>query len=197
MPRQLLTFALVALVPAGSWAQAAGGQRCPAAQYLPQLTIDTIHEPAVPVLDTWQILWGDVPLSDSQLAMLAHDDVFIDRTRAEMQSRGVWVYLGTILAATGTALSSAGWVLYGQDELSQSVTLSIAMGGVLLGALGLVTVTQFVQTPLEPHLAPVPEHRLTRDEARDLVARVNRQLYREICEAAELGRDAPTSRPAR
>ncbi len=169
---------------------AAAAQLCPAAQYLPQLTIDTIRDPAVPVVDSWQIFWEDVPLSDAQLAMLARDDTLIDKTRDEMQSRGVFVYLGTILAASGTALSSAGWILYGRDDLSQGVTLPLALGGVLIGMAGLITVTRSIQQPLEPHLAPTPEHRLSRAEARALVARVNQRLYQEICEAADFRSDS-------
>lgn len=164
---------------------ALGQSVCPAAQFLPQLTIDRVTAPTVPVIDDWQILWSGVPMSDSQLALLARDDLSIEKTQAEMQTRGTWVYLGTVLVALGTAVSSAGWILYGQDDLPNSATLPIALGGLGMGVAGLLLVSDSLQTPLEPHLAPTPQHRLTREEARDLVARVNRRMFNEICEATE------------
>jgi hypothetical protein len=186
-------FALFVALYASPLSAADSEQLCPAAQYLPQLTLDTIRDPAVPVLDTWQIFWGDVPVSDAQLAMLAQNDPLIDRTRAEIQARGVYVYLGTLLAAAGTAVSSVGWVLYGQDNQPQGVTLPLGIGGVIMGIVGLLTVTESIQTPLEPHLAPTPVHRLTRTEARELVVQVNRRLYREICEAADAAKSGRSS----
>jgi hypothetical protein len=175
---------LAVVIACAAAAPARADERCPAAEFLPQLTIDKINEPVIPVFDNWQIFWGNVPMSDAQVALLAGDDSFIDRTNAEMQSRGSWVYTGMMMAAGGTALSSAGWVLYGQNKLPQGATLSLALGGLALGVAGLITITEFVQTPLEPHLAPTPTHRLTRDEARELVSRINDRMYREICEAA-------------
>jgi len=89
-------------------------------------------------------------MSDAQLALLSHDDELIERTRAEMHARGAWVYLGMLMASGGTALSSAGWVLYGQDKLPQQVTLPIALGGLAVGVAGLLVVTNSIQEPLEP-----------------------------------------------
>ncbi len=151
----------------------------------PELTIDRIDAPAIPVIDDWQVLLENTPLSDAQLASLAGDEALSEAMRTEMQSRGTWVYLGAMLAAAGTATSSAGWVLWGQDELPQLVTLPLAIGGLLVGVLGLVTITSSIQTPLEPHLAPTPEHRLTRDQARELVARVNRYWRERACSPAK------------
>jgi hypothetical protein len=188
----LLALALVAGLGPASAAEV----QCPQAQDLPQLTIDKIQDPAVPVIDNWQVFWGTMPLSDYQLAELAGDDVLVERTREEISGRGTWVYLGTLLAAAGTGLSSFGWVLYGQGKQSQSLSLSLALGGIVLGAAGLLTITNSVQTPLEPLLAPTPEHRLTREEVRALVSRVNLRLYREICEATSVARATPARNAA-
>lgn len=178
--RLSLIVALV-LLPGMALAQPA----CPAAQFLPQLTIDRITAPKVPVIDQWQIMWDGVPMSDAQLAMLARDDNAIERTQVEMEDRGTWVYLGTVLSAVGTAISSVGWVLYGRDELPLGVTLPLSLGGLGMGVAGLLVVSDSLQTPLEPHVAPTPLHRLTREEARELVVRVNRRMFNEICEATE------------
>lgn len=140
----------------------------------------------MPVVDEWQVFWGPMPLSDVQLTQLAGDDTLNESTRAEINARGTWVYLGMLLAGAGAGVSSAGWMLFGQNRVSQGFSLPLALGGLALGVAGVLTVTDAVQTPLEPLLAPTPLHRLTRDQARDLVARVNQRLYREICEAAEV-----------
>ncbi len=168
------------------WAgPARADQLCPAAKDLPQLYITDIHEPAVPVIDQWQVFWGDISLSDAQLAKLAGRDPLIDRTREEMKSRGAWVFAGLATAAAGIAVSSVGWVLYGQDELDQGITLPLAAGGLLVGILGALITTESIQTPLEPHLAPTPRHRLSREEVRELVVQINRKLYHDICAAAD------------
>ena len=80
---------------------------CPAAKDLPQLAISKIEDPAVPVIDHWQVFWDDVPLSDAQVALLAKDEALIEMTREEMEDRGTWVYIGLGTAAAGTAVSSA------------------------------------------------------------------------------------------
>ncbi len=165
--------------------------RCPAAEHLPQLTIDTVHDPALPVVDDWQVFFGATPLSDYQLAMLAGNDVLIDRTRAELEARGSHVYAGTLMAAAGMIAASFGWVLFGQDKLAPGKTLPLAIGGVGLAALGLYTITASLETPLEPLLAPTPRHRLTREEVRRLVTAVNHQLYRDICKASAASQAAP------
>ncbi len=157
---------------------------CPNAADLPQLTIDEVRDSAVPVVDHWQIFWDNVPLSDAQLAVLARNDGLIERTHEEMERRGMWVYIGMLTAAVGAATSSAGWTLFGQDKLDQSVTLTMGLGGLLLGGGGVLLVTESIQKPLEPHTAPTPRHRLTRDEARALVAQINQQLYERVCRAA-------------
>ncbi|MBI3178689.1 MAG: hypothetical protein HYZ27_03455 [Deltaproteobacteria bacterium] len=174
----LLLAALVHGTPARAQAP------CPKAADLPQLTIDDIRDPAVPVIDHWQVFWDQVPLSDAQLAVLARDDLLIERTHQEMERRGTWVYIGMLTAAVGAATSSAGWVLFGQDKVRQSVTLSMGLGGLLVGGSGVLMVTESIQKPLEPHTAPTPRHRLSRDEARALVARVNQKLYERVCQAA-------------
>jgi hypothetical protein len=99
----------------------------------------------------------------------------------------VWIDSGGGLgvAALGTAVSSVGWVLYGQDQISQGVTLPLGVGGLLVGLAGVLFVTHSIQRPLEPFTAPTPEHRLTRQEARELVAIVNRRLHIDICAAAK------------
>jgi hypothetical protein len=168
---------------------------CPAANYLPQLTIDILHDPPLPIVDEWQVLWGTVPLSDVQLTQLAGDDLLNDRTRAEINARGTLVYIGMMLTGAGAAAASAGWVLFGQDRIGVRYSLPVALGGLLLGVAGLLMVTETVQRPLEPLLAPTPVHRLTRDEARALVAKVNQQLYRQICNAATLADDPDAVRP--
>jgi hypothetical protein len=178
----LLVVSLVSL-PLGV---ARADDRCPAARNLPQVNIDRVENPAVPIVDSWQILFGDVPLSDAQLAELAKDDPAIDLTRSEMQTRGTWVYVGMLTGALGAAISCAGWLLFGQQgQVKDSVSLPMALGGLAMGAGGMLLVTSSIQTPLEPHLAPTPRHRLSREEARRLVTIVNQRLFDDICQAAD------------
>jgi hypothetical protein len=160
---------------------------CPTAEELPLLTIDRIEDPAVPVVDKWQVMFSGVPLSDAQIAALGRDDPLIDVTRAEMERRGTWVYIGMATAAAGTALSSVGWLLFGQNDGSvpEALSLTMAVGGILIGGAGTLLVTESIQSPLEPHLAPTPRHRLTRDQVRLLVARTNQRFYSSICRAVE------------
>jgi len=181
---------------------ASAQDRCPNSQYLPQLTISDVQNPAVPVIDRWQVLFRDVPISDAQLAALAHDDPMIELTREEMDLRGSWVYVGLATAALGAIVSSLGWYLYGanesrpeDDRIPLGLTLAMGLGGVVVGAGGLVMVTESVQRPLEPHLAPTPSHRMTRDQIRALVTVVNEQLYLEICEAADDASQATAPAP--
>lgn len=169
---------LVGLAPLGS-AQAA--EPCPPAYRLPQLTLDDLVDSAVPIYDRWQIVWEDVPISDMQLAQLAGDDQLIDVLDAPMRARGSWTYIGMVAGAAGTALSSTGWVLYGQDQLSQGITLPLAIGGIVIGLAGLVLVTESIQRGDAPFMAPTPRHRLSRAEARRLVALVNQRLFASIC----------------
>jgi hypothetical protein len=170
------------------------GELCPEAKNLPLLTIDRVQDPALPVVDQWQVFWGTMPVSDYQLAELSGEDTFIDRTRAEMVSRPSWVYLGTLVSAVGMAVSSFGWVLYGQGKQHVSVSLPLAIGGIVMGAGGMLVITESVQTPLEPLIAPTPVHRMTRDEVRGIVARVNQKLYKDICKAALSAHDVEARR---
>ncbi len=184
MFKDLRLWSLMVLMLAPSWA-GAQSRPCPAARHIPQLTIDRIQDPALPVTDEWQAFWGPMALSDMQLTQLAGDDVLNDATRAEVNARGTWVYMGMMLAGAGTAASSAGWMLFGQDKLDQRLSLSLAIGGLVLGVAGVLLTTESMQTPLEPLLAPTPVHRLSREQMRDLVVRVNQRIYREVCKAAE------------
>ncbi len=160
---------------------------CPRAAHLPLLTIDKVEDPAVPIVDKWQATFLDVPLSDAQIALLARNDLMVDLTREEMKERGTWVYIGIATAAAGAVLSSVGWVLVGKDKTSmpESLALTMALGGVAVGTAGLLMITESIQTPLEPHLAPTPRHRLTRKQMRQLVAAINQRLYTGICAAVE------------
>lgn len=179
-----LVFGCTVLVVAGP-AFAAGASEpalCPDSQFLPQLTIYDLVDPALPIVDRWQVFLEDeVPLSDTQLAALAGDDALVDELHTGMAARGTWVYVGMLTAASGAAVSSVGWSLFGQDRLSQSVTMPLAIGGLLVGLAGVLLVTESVQRPLEPYLAPTPRHRFSRDDARALVTRINSRLYREVC----------------
>jgi hypothetical protein len=177
-----VSMVLIALArPA--WSQV----QCPNAEYLPQLTIDTVRNPAIPVIDDWQVLWRDVPLSDVQVAALAQNDSMIDLTRSEMAVRGTWVYIGMLVAVAGAVVSSVGWYLLGNDKssLPRSVGFSMALGGIIVGGGGVLAVTESIQRPLEPVLAPTPVHRLTREQTRELVTTINRRLYDEVCAAVE------------
>ena len=168
-------------------ANAAEPVRCPPAMALRQLTIEDITDNTMPVFERWQAFLGDVPLSDRQVVMLAGNDKLEERVSDELRSRGLWVYLGMGTAALGTAVSSAGWALYGQGSAKTppSVTLPLALVGLAIGVSGVLWAMQSIQTPLEPHLAPTPKHRLTREEMGQLVAAINRNWYREICVAVE------------
>ena len=157
---------------------------CPAAQRMPSLTIDDVQQPAVPVEDRWQVYLDTTPMSDMQLATLAGDDMLMESLRSEMATRGTFTYAGMITAAVGTAASSVGWALLGgieQNRLSQTTSLSLALGGLVVGLAGVLLVSDSLQTPLQPMLAPTPRHRLTRDEVRHLITVVNQRWYNDIC----------------
>lgn len=173
--------AALALLVLTNAATAAAQSPCPAADDLPFLTIAEIDNSVVPVVDKWQVLWSGVPLSDAQVARLAGDEPLISKTREEMESRGAWVFVGMGTAAAGAAVSSAGWVLYGQNELSQGITVPLAIGGLIAGIVGFLIVTQNIKSPLEPHIAPTPRHRITRDEMTRLVATINRTIFAGVC----------------
>lgn len=163
----------------------AGAFVCPPLMQLPHVVqIDEIPRSVVPVEEHWQALLDGVPLSDMQLLQLADDQVRLEAIEEEMEDRGTWIYLGMGAAALGTAISSAGWALYGSNNqsVSQSATLSLALGGLALGIAGVLTVTQSIQAPLEPYTAPSPRHRITRAEMEQLVATINRRFFQEVCE---------------
>jgi len=190
-----LSFGVSTLLVAALGSPALANDLCPAARSLPQLAIDKIEDPAIPVVDNWQILLGDVPLSDAQLAALAKDDTAIDLTRVEMTTRGTWVYLGMLTAAAGAAVSCLGWLFFGQRSHSDGLSLPLALGGMAVGGGGVLLVTESIQTPLEPHLAPTPRHRLSREEARRLVTIVNQRLFEDICKASDEVVEAPDRAP--
>jgi len=171
---------------------ASAGAPCPAASGLPQLTLDDLVESAVPILDRWQVMWDEVPLSDVQLAALARDGRLADELDGPMRDRGTTVYLGMVAGAAGTALSSTGWVLYGQDQLSQGITLPLALGGIVIGLAGLLLVTDSIQRAAEPYMSPTPRHHLSRAEARRLVALVNQRLFDGVCRSLEAQPHTPT-----
>lgn len=181
----LKTGVVVVLMMAGPGALYAQGVPCPEAKNLPQLTIRSLQEPSVPVVDKWQVFLDDVVLSDAQVAELAGVDRYIDLTRYDMSVRGKRVFWSLVTSALGVASSSTGWVLFGKNELSRTTTLSIAVGGILVGVAGVLFAMETINDSLEPHLAPTPIHRISRPEMRELVAKVNHGIYRRICAASE------------
>ena len=154
---------------------------CPAHKDLPLLTIDQLKESTVPIYDHWQVMWNGVPMSDAQVAELAGAGAMIDRTRVEIQKRGFWVYSGLIAAAVGAALSGAGWMLHGRQSAEPGVTLSMGVGGLALTFGGFLMVSDTIQSSFEPHVAPTPRHRITREEMQGLVSEINNTLYGQIC----------------
>lgn len=159
---------------------------CPAAQALPQLTILELDPAAVPLaryaaVESWQVFLEGAPLSDAQVAALAGDEILGDELQVELEERGMRVYGGLIAAALGAGVSSVGWTLFGQDRLDQQVTLPLALGGLVLGVGGLLFVNHTIQTPLEPYVAPTPTHRMSREQARELVSVVNRRWLNQVC----------------
>jgi hypothetical protein len=181
----LKTGVVVVLMMAGPGALYAQTIPCPEAKNLPQLTIRGMEESAVPVVDNWQVFLDDVVLSDAQVAEFSGVDHYIDLTRREMSVRGKRVFWSLVASALGVASSSTGWVLFGQNELPRATTLSIAVGGVLVGVAGVLFAMETVNDSLEAHLAPTPVHRISRPEMRGLVAKVNHGIYRRICAASE------------
>src|SRR5690606_34732061 len=111
---------------------------------LPLLTIDRLDETPMPTQNDWQVLWQGVALSEAQLAELAGESGALETTYQPLKDRGFWVYTGLLTASGGTALSSTGWVLYGQNELSQKVTLPIALGGLVVGLVGVLIMTESI-----------------------------------------------------
>lgn len=174
---------------------------CPAAKSIPQLTIDSIENPMVPVLEKWQVFLEGVPLSDIQVAQLANDEKMIELANRRMSRRGKWVFWSLASATVGIGISATGWVLFGKNELSRGVTLSMALGGVLVGVGSVLLATEAIQMSLEPYVAPSPTHSISRSEMRELVARINHRFYKQVCSASQdilnqtLGRPALLSSP--
>lgn len=156
--------------------RAAAGGDC-----VPLLVIDRLTDPPFVARTDWQVLWGRVPLSDAQVALLGQDDALIAAHRAEVGDRGAWVYAGTGVAALGAATSSVGWILWGQGKVPQGAALGMAAGGVLIGVVGLLIASEAIQTPMEPYTAPAMEHRISRSEMRMLVASINKRLLARRC----------------
>ena len=156
---------------------------CPAHKDLPLLTIDEITDSAVPVYDRWQVMWNGVALSDAQVAQLSGEGLLIDRTHEEMADRGLWVYTGLATAGLGVGMSATGWTMLGRGSASDNVTMGIAIGGILLSVVGVLVMTENIQRRVEPHVAPTPKHRLTREEMQVVVKNINNTLYGQICGA--------------
>lgn len=180
--RHLAVTFLIALMVAHP-GMAAAMPMCPAHKDLPLLTIDEITNSAVPVYDRWQVLWNGVSLSDAQVATLSGDGFLIDRTHEEMEDRGLWVYTGLATAGVGVAMSATGWTMLGRQTQSNEVSLGIAIGGLLVSVLGVLLVTETIQRRVEPHMAPTPRHRITREEMQIVVKNINNTLYGQICGA--------------
>ncbi len=181
----LKTGVVVVLLVLGPGALYAQTIPCPEAKNLPQLTIRGLETSTLPVVDKWQVFLDDVVLSDAQVAELAGVDKYIDMTRYDMGVRGKRVFWALVTSALGVASSSTGWVLFGQNELSRTTTISVAVGGILVGVAGVLFAMETINHSLEPYLAPTPTHRISRSEMRGLVAKVNHGIYRRICAASE------------
>ena len=158
---------------------------CPEPKRLPQFTIDVIEERDFRLSDTWQILYDGTPISDIQLTNFAGHDLTHEKARKDMMLRGREVFFGMLTGALGTAISSMGWVLYGQDQVSSTMSLSMALSGIVLSLAGTIFVSESIQVPLEPFIAPTPKHRFSRAEARQMVFEANQRLNHKICMAVQ------------
>ena len=146
-----------------------GHAHVPAHKDLPLLTIDQIQNSPVPVYDRWQVMWNGVPLSDAQVATLSGDGRLIDRTHVEMEDRGLWVYTGLATAGLGVATSATGWTMLGRQSSRDVVSMGLAIRGLLVSVVGVLIMTENIQRRAEPHMAPTPRHRLTREEMQVVV----------------------------
>ena len=175
---------------------------CPAAENIPRLTIDSIENPLVPVIDKWQVFLEGVPLSDIQVAQLANDEKMIQHANRGMINRGKWVFWSLASATVGVGVSATGWILFGKNELSRELTLSMALGGILVGIGSVLLATDVIQMSLVPYVAPSSEHSISRREMRELVTRINHRFYKKVCSASHeilnqtLGRPALLSSPS-
>jgi hypothetical protein len=142
--------------------------------------------PAIPVYDSWTPVMGDhIPVSDAQLAWLAGDEVLARAIASDMDARGSKVFGGLLAAGLGIATSMVGWTLYGADHLSPQVTLPIGLGGLAVAAVAILYTLQALQSPIDPFLTPTPEHRLTREQAAQLIAVVNAKYDAALCGQGE------------
>ncbi|MEL6761633.1 MAG: hypothetical protein AAFP04_14695, partial [Myxococcota bacterium] len=131
--------------------------------------------PAIGPKAAVSILPRGVPVSDLQLLQWAGEAEREEELSEELTGRGIWIYAGMGISAAGTAISSVGWLLYGQDNVDQAASLSLGIGGIVVGIAGLLVVSDRLQKPLQPYLAPSPRHRVSRREAQDLIYRLNRR----------------------
>ena len=157
---------------------------CPEAKDLPQFTLTALEKADFSLYDPWQITYDGVPMSDVQMTLFSKDDSVHDKVHKDMRNRGREVFFGMVAGALGTAVSSMGWVLYGQDQVSSTFSLSMALSGIVVSLAGTLFVSESIQVPLQPYLAPTPKHRFTREEAREMVFKANRRLNRRICAAS-------------
>ncbi|MEL6547068.1 MAG: hypothetical protein AAFQ82_20750 [Myxococcota bacterium] len=167
----------------------------PNCQMVYPFVIDSVRDPALPVWDRWQFMRDGVPVSDSQVLAWSGGGPETERLNKlveDVQGRGSWIYTGLGVSAGGTAISSVGWLLYGQDNVNPTVSLAMGIGGIMIGVTGFLLVADSIQTPVEPFLAPTPRHRLSRAEGQSLVYKLNRKLG--VCKP-ELSRNASENRP--
>ncbi len=169
-----LTLLLLAATesPGAPDSNAPAEERC---EMIYPFIIDTVRDPAVPVWDRWQFMRDGVPVSDSQILLWANEVELELELADDVRGRGSWIYTGLGVSAGGTAVSSVGWLLYGQDNVNPTVSLAMGIGGILVGVAGFLLVADAIQTPVEPYLAPTPRHRISRAEGHALVYRLNRE----------------------
>lgn len=146
--------------------------------------IDTVRDPAIPVWDRWQFMRDGVPVSDSQILRWAGEVEREAELAEEVRDRGSWIYTGLGISAGGTAISSLGWLLYGQDNVNPTVSLAMGIGGIIVGVTGFLLAADSIQVPVEPYLAPTPRHRISRADGHALVYRLNRK--HGVCRSPEV-----------
>ena len=74
-------------------------------------------------------------------------------------------------------------MVHGRRSAEPGVTLSMGVGGLALTFGGFLMVSDTIQSSFEPHVAPTPRHRITREEMQGLVSAINNTLYGQICGA--------------
>ncbi|MEO1171180.1 MAG: hypothetical protein AAFX94_03895 [Myxococcota bacterium] len=138
--------------------------------------IDYVDDSQIPLVDRWQIHRDGVPVSDSQVLQWADAAEEHEALGDRVEGRGSWVYTGLGIGVGGITISSVGWLLYGQDNIDQGVSLTLALGGLAVGIGGLLVLTEAIQRPLDPFLAPSPIHSFPRGQAQDYVYQLNRKF---------------------